>query len=51
MLEQQRKQYPDVVISELPDEMTLQKVAGDHSFEMVEFVDESRFYLAVLQFS
>ncbi|KAA8543061.1 hypothetical protein F0562_021444 [Nyssa sinensis] len=49
-VECQRRQYPDVVISDLPDEMTLQNVAVDHNFEMVEFVDEPGFYLAVLKF-
>ncbi|KAJ9695575.1 hypothetical protein PVL29_010852 [Vitis rotundifolia] len=50
VLEQQRRQYPDVIISDLPDKMTLQKVAADHSFEMTEFVEEPGFYLAVLNF-
>ncbi|KAF2289518.1 hypothetical protein GH714_036791 [Hevea brasiliensis] len=50
-LEQQRKQHQDVIVSELPDKMTLLKVASDNSFEMAEFVDESGLYLAVLQFS
>lgn len=51
VLKQQRQQYPDVILSDLPDKMTLQKVIADHSFEMVEFVDEPGFYLAVLKFS
>lgn len=50
VLEQQRRQYPDVIISDLPDKMSLQKVAADHSFEMTEFVEEPGFYLAVLNF-
>ena len=50
LLEQQRRQFPDVVISDMPDKMTLQNVAADHSFEMIEFVDEPGFYLAVLKF-
>ncbi|KDP34484.1 hypothetical protein JCGZ_12767 [Jatropha curcas] len=50
-LEQLKKQYQDVVVSELPDKMTLQKVAADNAFEMAEFVDEPRFYVAVLRFS
>uniref|UniRef100_A0A5B6Z0U6 Uncharacterized protein n=1 Tax=Davidia involucrata TaxID=16924 RepID=A0A5B6Z0U6_DAVIN len=50
VVEHQRRQYPDVVISDLPDEMTLQNVAADHSFEIVEFEDEPGFYLAVLKF-
>ncbi|GMP92162.1 hypothetical protein CsSME_00042503 [Camellia sinensis var. sinensis] len=48
--EKQRQQFPEVVISDLPDEMTLQKVAADHSFQMTEFVDEPALYLAVFKF-
>lgn len=51
VLEQQRKQHQDVLVYELPDKMTLQKVASDNCFEMVEFVDDSGLYLAVLRFS
>ncbi|XP_022746912.1 uncharacterized protein LOC111296736 [Durio zibethinus] len=51
VLEQQRKQFPDVIIANLPEKTTLQKVAADHSFEMTEFVDEPGFYLAVLKFT
>ncbi|TYJ49591.1 hypothetical protein E1A91_A01G144500v1 [Gossypium mustelinum] len=51
VLEQQRKEFPDIVNGNLPDKTTLQKVAADHSFEMTEFVDEPGFYLAVLKFS
>lgn len=50
VLEQQREQYPDVVISHLPDKMTLQKAAADHSFKITEFIEEPSFYLAVLNF-
>ena len=50
VLEQQRKQHPDVIISDLPDKVTLQKAATDHSFQMTEFVEEPGFYLAVLNF-
>ncbi|XWS66474.1 hypothetical protein CRYUN_Cryun05aG0202600 [Craigia yunnanensis] len=50
VLEQQRKQFPDVIIENLPEKTTLQKVAADHSFEMTEFVDEPGFYLVVLKF-
>ncbi|XP_031256529.1 uncharacterized protein LOC116114524 [Pistacia vera] len=50
ILEQQREQFADVVISDLPDEMTLQKVAANHSFEIAKFVDEPGLYLAVLKF-
>lgn len=51
VLEQQRRQFPDVVTSGLPDEMTLKNYVADNSFEMVEFVDKPGFYLAVLKFS
>lgn len=49
ILKQQQEQFADV-ISDLPDEMTLQKVAANHSFEMAKFVDEPGLYLAVLKF-
>lgn len=48
---QQRKQFSDVIISDLPDKMTLQRIAESQSFEMTEFVDEPGFYLSVLKFS
>lgn len=51
VLEQQRKQYPDVIISGLPEKLALQKAASDHSFALVEFVDDPGFYLAVLKFT
>lgn len=47
--EEQQKQYPDVVVSNLPEKMLLQNVAADHSFEVVKFVDEPSFYLAILK--
>lgn len=50
-LDQQRRQFPDAVTSDLPDKMTLQNVAAHHSFEMIKFVDKTGFYLAVLKFS
>lgn len=50
VIEQQRRQYPDVVVSYLPDKMALEKVATDHTFELFEYVDEPGFYLAVLKF-
>lgn len=50
VIEQQLGQYPDVIVSSLPDKTALLCVAADHSFEMVEFVDEPGFYLAVLKF-
>lgn len=49
-LDQQRKLSPDVVIADLPDKVTLESVASDHSFKMIEFVDDPGFYLAVLRF-
>lgn len=48
--EMQKKQHPDIVISELPDKTTLQRLASDYSFQTVKFIDEPRFYLAVLKF-
>ncbi|XP_015969411.1 uncharacterized protein LOC107492872 [Arachis duranensis] len=48
VLEQQRKQYPEVVVSELLDRTSLQIVADAHSFDLAEFIDEPGFYLAVL---
>ncbi|KAG5043431.1 hypothetical protein JHK87_007346 [Glycine soja] len=48
VLEQQRKQYPDVVVSDLPNKTYLQSVAAAHSFDVAEFVDEPGLYLAVL---
>lgn len=49
-LQKQRKQFPDVLVSDLPDQMTLQKVAANHCCEIDNFVDESGFYLVVLKF-
>lgn len=51
MLQQEQQQFSDVVVSDLPDRTTLQKVAADHSFGLTEFVDEDGFYLAVLKFN
>lgn len=50
VLEQQRRQYPEVIVSDLPDKLTLENAAAGNSFEVVEFVDEAGFYLAVLKF-
>ncbi|KAL8463785.1 hypothetical protein ACS0TY_033653 [Phlomoides rotata] len=50
VVEEQRKQYPDVVVSRLPEKMTLHSTAADHSFQVMEFVDEPGFYLAVLRY-
>lgn len=48
--EQQQRQYPDVVTSDLPEKSTLEEAATEHSFELTEYVDEPCFYLAVLKF-
>ncbi|CAN6577174.1 unnamed protein product [Malus baccata var. baccata] len=50
VLEQQRRQYPDVITSDLPEKSTLEEAAAEHSFELTKFVDEPGFYLAVLKF-
>ncbi|KAG7570111.1 S-adenosyl-L-methionine-dependent methyltransferase [Arabidopsis thaliana x Arabidopsis arenosa] len=50
-LEQQRKEFSDVVVSDLPDDSTLRNVAKKHSFELTQFVDEQGLYLAVLKSS
>lgn len=50
-LKQQRKEFSDVVVSDLPDDSTLRSVAKKHSFELTQFVDEQGLYLAVLKFS
>lgn len=49
VVEEQQQQYPDMVVSNLPDEIALQISAAHHSFEVVEFFDEPGFYLAVLR--
>ncbi|KAI7729226.1 hypothetical protein M8C21_015708 [Ambrosia artemisiifolia] len=49
MLEKQKAEYPDVVVAGLPDKPTLDNVASDHSFTMVDFVDQPGFYIAVLE--
>lgn len=48
--ELQKKDYPDVAVSELPDKMTLESISAHYSFKLGDFVDEPRFYLAVLKF-
>ncbi|XP_073158124.1 uncharacterized protein [Henckelia pumila] len=49
-VEEQRLKYPDVVVSNLPEETMLRSVAAENSFEVVEFVDEpAGFYLAILR--
>ncbi|CAA6662266.1 unnamed protein product [Spirodela intermedia] len=47
----QRRQYPDMVTSDLPDRSSLDQAAAENFFRVVEFVDESTFYLAVLELS
>ncbi|XP_042479526.1 uncharacterized protein LOC122060494 isoform X3 [Macadamia integrifolia] len=49
-LEKQRQPHSDVIVCDLPDKATLEKVAANHSFEIAEFVDEPGFYLSVLKF-
>ncbi|XP_030445713.1 uncharacterized protein LOC115668390 [Syzygium oleosum] len=51
VLEQQRQEFPNCIVSDLPDKMTLEKVAVAHFFEMADFVDEPGFYLTVLKFN
>ena len=48
MLKQQKAEYPDVVVADLPDQPTLESVASDHSLTIAEFIDEPGFYLTVL---
>lgn len=48
-LDQQKAEYPDVVVTDLPDKPTLESVAYHHSFTMVDFIDQPDFYLAVLE--
>ncbi|XP_066396552.1 uncharacterized protein [Miscanthus floridulus] len=48
--EQQRREHPDVVTSDLPNKAFLEKAASGNKYEITEFVDEPSFYLAVLQF-
>ncbi|KAL9237785.1 hypothetical protein vseg_012292 [Gypsophila vaccaria] len=49
-LEQERRKYPDNVVSNLPDKSTLESVASIHSFSMRQYIDDPNFYLAVLEF-
>ncbi|KAI4330268.1 hypothetical protein MLD38_028568 [Melastoma candidum] len=48
-LEKQRKEFPECVVSNLPDEATLQKVAAKNAYEMADFVNDPGFFLAVLK--
>lgn len=50
MLKKQKVEYSDVVVSDLPDKPTLESIASDHSFTLSDFIDEPRFYLAVLAY-
>lgn len=38
-----------MIVADLPDKMTLEKAASDHSFTTIEFTDGPTFYLAVLE--
>ncbi|XP_043693493.1 uncharacterized protein LOC122643973 [Telopea speciosissima] len=49
-VEKQKQNHSDVIVHDLPDKVTLEKVAVDHSFEITEFIDEPGFYLSVLKF-
>lgn len=49
-LEEHRREHPDVASSDLPSRSSLEKAAAGSKYEIVEFVDESTLYLAVLQF-
>lgn len=46
-----RQQFPDRVTSALPERSALEKAAAVHSLQIIEFVDEPTFYLAVLTFA
>ncbi|XP_039144268.1 uncharacterized protein LOC120281643 [Dioscorea cayenensis subsp. rotundata] len=51
IIEQQHRQlYPDLVTSVLPHRVCLEKAAPSYSFEVTDFVDEPKFYLAALKF-
>uniref|UniRef100_A0ACD5XMY4 Uncharacterized protein n=1 Tax=Avena sativa TaxID=4498 RepID=A0ACD5XMY4_AVESA len=49
-LVEHRREHPDIVFSDLPSRSSLEKAAAGSKYEIVEFVDESTLYLAVLQF-
>lgn len=49
VVEEQRQQNPDVVVSNFPDKVTLQSTAADHAFQVMEYVDEPGFFLTVLR--
>lgn len=49
-LEQQRREHPDVVTSDLPSRPILEKSASGNNYELVEYIDDPSLYLAVLQF-
>ncbi|XP_074576800.1 uncharacterized protein LOC141833295 [Curcuma longa] len=51
VIEQKHKQqFPDLVTNNLPDRISLEQTAREHLFQIIEFVDEPTFYLAVLEF-
>lgn len=49
-LAEHRREHPDIVFSDLPSLSSLEKAASGSKYEIVEFVDESALYLALLQF-
>lgn len=50
-VEKQQEQYPEMIVSKLPDKMTLQAVAADHLFTVDRYVDKPGLYLSVLKFN
>ncbi|KAK4767435.1 hypothetical protein SAY86_015185 [Trapa natans] len=50
VLDQQRREFPEAVISDLPDKETLEVAATKHSFMVTEYTDDDKLYLAVLKF-
>lgn len=50
VLDQQRREFPGAVISDLPDKAALLSVATKHSFTVTEFTDDDKLFLAVLKF-
>ncbi|XP_076923086.1 uncharacterized protein LOC143585105 [Bidens hawaiensis] len=49
MLAKQKTEYSDVIVSDLPDKASLESVASQHSFAVVDFVDQPGYYVAVLE--
>jgi hypothetical protein len=48
-IEIHQQQFPGRVTSDLPDLESLKKAAATNGFETIEFVDEPKFYIAVLR--